>query len=167
MEHLSNHVIRENKRNGYKEVLNKAALDKSKEIAAEGIVSWSAANWMESEYPYLTRKEAEAIGKNLVKKASPLVAGAFYLYGIQENHERFKSPYNAFSADAYDTLPISLGIIGAWWGSALGGPVGGAVIGGTISIGASVWVKIEKDKWEQQQSLSVDEEKTSGTGGGK
>ena len=155
------------KRNGYKEALNKAALDKSKEIAAERIASWSAANWMESEYPYLTRKEAEAIGKNLVKKASPFVAGAFYLYGIQENHERFKSPYNAFSADAYDTLPISLGLIGAWWGSALGGPVGGAVIGGTISIGASVWVKIEKDKWEQQQSLSVDEEKTSGTGGGK
>ncbi len=155
------------KHNRYKEALNKAALDKSKEIAAEEIASWSAANWMESEYPYLTRKEAEAIGKTLVKKASPFVAGAFYLYGIQENHERFKSPYNAFSADAYDTLPISLGIIGVWWGSALGGPVGGAVIGGTISIGASVWVKIEKDKWEQQQSLSVDEEKTSGTGGGK
>ena len=35
------------KHNGYKEVLNKAAMDKSKEIAAEGIVSWSAANWME------------------------------------------------------------------------------------------------------------------------
>ena len=51
------------KHNGYKEVLNKAALDKSKEIAAEGIVSWSAANWMESEYPYLTRKEAEGIEK--------------------------------------------------------------------------------------------------------
>ena len=97
------------KHNGYKEVLNKAALDKSKEIAAEGIASWSAANWMESEYPYLTRKEAEAIGKNLVKKVSPFVAGASYLYGIQENHERFKSPYNAFRADAYDTLPISLG----------------------------------------------------------
>ena len=109
MEHLSNHVICENKRNRYKEVLNKAALDKSKEIAAEGIVSWSAANWMESEYPYLTRKEAEAIGKNLVKKASPFVAGASYLYGTQENHERFKSPYNAFSADAYDTLPYHLG----------------------------------------------------------
>ena len=92
MEHLSNHVICENKRNRYKEALNKAALDKSKEIAAEGIASWSAANWMESEYPYLTRKEAEAIGKNLVKEASPFVAGAFYLYGIQENHERFKSP---------------------------------------------------------------------------
>lgn len=44
-------------------MLNKAALDKSKEIAAEGIVSWSAANWMESEYPYLTRKEAEGIEK--------------------------------------------------------------------------------------------------------
>ena len=90
MEHLSNHVICENKRNRYKEVLNKAALDKSKEIAAEGIVSWSAANWIESKYPYLTRKEAEAIGKNLVKKASPFVAGSSsYLYGIQENHERF------------------------------------------------------------------------------
>ena len=91
-------------------MLNKAALDKSKEIAAEGIiVSWSAANWMESEYPYLTRKEAEAIGKNLVKKASPLVAGGFYLYGIQENHERFKSPYNAFRADILDVLPIVAG----------------------------------------------------------
>ena len=67
---------------------------------------------MESEYPYLTRKEAEAIGKNLVKKASPLVAGGFYLYGIQENHERFKSPYNAFRADIYDTLPITFGILG-------------------------------------------------------
>ena len=92
MEHLSNHVICENKRNRYKEALNKAALDKSKEIAAEEIASWSAANWMESKYPYLTRKEAEAIGKNLVKEASPFVAGAFYLYGIQETHERFKSP---------------------------------------------------------------------------
>ncbi len=79
MEHLSNHVIRENKRNGYKEVLNKAAMNKSKEIATEGIVSWSAAKWMESKYPYLTRKEAEAIGKNLVKKARPFVTGASYL----------------------------------------------------------------------------------------
>lgn len=105
---LSGQVIIE-KRNGYKEMLNKAALDKSKEIASEEIASWCAANWMESEYPYLTRKEVEVIGKNLVKKASPFVAGASYLYGIQENHERFKSPYNAFSADAYDTLPISLG----------------------------------------------------------
>ena len=49
MEHLSNHVICENKRNRYKEVLNKAALDKSKEIVAEEIASWSAANWMESK----------------------------------------------------------------------------------------------------------------------
>ena len=79
MEHLSNHVICENKRNRYKEVLNKAAMDKSKEIAAEGIVSWSAANWIESKYPYLTRKEVEAIGKNLVKKARPFVTGASYL----------------------------------------------------------------------------------------
>ena len=79
MEHLSNHVICENKRNRHKEVLNKAALDKSKEIAAEEIASWSAANWMESKYPYLTRKEVEAIGKNLVKKARPFVTGASYL----------------------------------------------------------------------------------------
>ena len=70
---LPGQVILE-KRNRYKEVLNKAALDKSKEIA-----SWSAANWMESKYPYLTRKEAEAIGKNLVKKARPFVTGASYL----------------------------------------------------------------------------------------
>ena len=150
------------KRNGYKEVLNKAALDKSKEIASEEIASWCAANWMESEYPYLTRKEAEAIGKNLVKKASPFVAGAFYLYGIQENHERFKSPYNAFRADAYDTLPITFGVLGtavgvAWIGSA------GTVIGPLAGITTAVSVELEKQKWEEkeqnQQNKSDIEEK--------
>ena len=131
---LPGQVILE-KHNGYKEVLNKAALDKSKEIAAEGIVSWSAANWMESEYPYLTRKEAEAIGKNLVKKASPLVAGAFYLYGIQENHERFKSPYNAFRADILDVLPIVAGggaaVIGGFAGPT-GAIAAGVLAGGEL-----------------------------------
>ena len=74
----------------------------------------------------------------------------------------FKSPYNAFRADIYDTLPYH------WYNWGMGGEcIRWAVRGGTISIGASVWVKVEKDKWEQQQSLSVDEEKTSGTGGGK
>lgn len=117
---------------------------------------------MESEYPYLTRKEAEAIGKNLVKKASPLVAGGFYLYGTQENHERFKSPYNAFSADAYDTLPITFGILGtvagvAWIGSA------GTVIGPLVGIATAVSVELEKQKWEEkeqsQQNKSDIEEK--------
>ena len=130
------------KRNGYKEALNKAALDKSKEIAAERIASWSAANWMESEYPYLTRKEAEAIGKNLVKKASPLVAGAFYLYGTQENHERFKSPYNAFKADVLDVLPIVAGggaaVIGGFAGPA-GAIAAGVLAGGTATYGVEAY----------------------------
>lgn len=130
------------KRNGYKEALKKAALDKSKEIAAEGIASWSAANWMESEYPYLTRKEAEAIGKNLVKKASPLVAGGFYLYGIQENHERFKSPYNAFRADILDVLPIVAGggaaVIGGFAGPA-GAIAAGVLAGGTATYGVEAY----------------------------
>ena len=145
MEHLSNHVIRENKCNGYKEMLNKAALDKSKEIAAEGIiVSWSAANWMESEYPYLTRKEAEAIGKNLVKKASPLVAGGFYLYGIQENHERFKSPYNAFRADILDVLPIVAGG-GAAVIDGFAGPTG-AIAAGVLAGGETATYGVEASK---------------------
>ena len=145
MEHLSNHVIRENKCNGYKEMLNKAALDKSKEIAAEGIiVSWSAANWMESEYPYLTRKEAEAIGKNLVKKASPLVAGGFYLYGIQENHERFKSPYNAFRADILDVLPIVAGG-GAAVIDGFAGPTG-AIAAGVLAGGKTATYGVEASK---------------------
>ena len=138
---LSGQVILE-KHNGYKEALNKAALDKSKEIAAEGIASWSAANWMESEYPYLTRKEAEAIGKNLVKKASPFVAGAFYLYGIQENHERFKSPYNAFKADVLDVLPIVAGggaaVIGGFAGPA-GAIAAGVLAGGTATYGVEAY----------------------------
>ena len=148
---LPGQVILE-KRNGYKEALNKAALDKSKEIAAEEIASWSAANWMESEYPYLTRKEAEAIGKNLVKKASPLVAGGFYLYGIQENHERFKSPYNAFSADAYDTLPISAGMLGgAIGGTVMGIP--GSIIGFVFATGTATWyVENEKSRWEKDEA---------------
>ena len=141
---LPGQVILE-KHNGYKEMLNKAALDKSKEIAAEGIASWSAANWMESEYPYLTRKEAEAIGKNFVKKASPFV-----------------SPYNAFRADAYDTLPITFGVLGtavgvAWIGSA------GTVIGPLAGITTAVSVELEKQKWEEkeqnQQNKSDIEEK--------
>ena len=140
------------KHNGYKEVLNKAAMDKSKEIAAEGIVSWSAANWMESEYPYLTRKEAEAIGKNLVKKASPFVAGASYLYGTQENHERFKSPYNAFRADAYDTLPISLGYLGgALAVTATGSSIVGIIAAPIIAGGVVYWVEENKKEWETME----------------
>ncbi|WP_302145180.1 two-partner secretion domain-containing protein [Dialister invisus] len=140
------------KHNRYKEALNKAALDKSKEIAAEEIASWSAANWMESEYPYLTRKEAEAIGKNLVKKASPFVAGASYLYGTQENHERFKSPYNAFRADAYDTLPISLGYLGgALAVTATGSSIVGIIAAPIIAGGVVYWVEENKKEWETME----------------
>ena len=148
---LPGQVILE-KHNGYKEMLNKAALDKSKEIAAEGIASWSAANWMESEYPYLTRKEAEAIGKNFVKKASPFVAGASYLYGTQENHERFKSPYNAFRADAYDTLPISLGYLGgALAVTATGSSIVGIIAAPIIAGGVVYWVEENKKEWETME----------------
>ena len=140
------------KHNRYKEVLNKAALDKSKEIAAEEIASWCAANWMESEYPYLTRKEAEAIGKNLVKKASPFVAGASYLYGTQENHERFKSPYNAFRADAYDTLPISLGYLGgALAVTVTGSSIVGIIAAPIIAGGVVYWVEENKKEWETME----------------
>ena len=151
------------KRNGYKEALNKAALDKSKEIAAERIASWSAANWMESEYPYLTRKEAEAIGKNLVKKASPLVAGAFYLYGTQENHERFKSPYNGFKADVLDILPISAGMLGGAVGMYFGGPVGAVGIG-TLTTGV-VDYRVEQYKLEieRKEAEDISDEKRANT----
>ena len=47
--------------------------------------------------------------------------------------------------------------------SALGGPVGGLCAVELYLLGASVRVKI--NKWKQQQSPLVDEEKTSGTGG--
>ena len=151
------------KHNGYKEVLNKAALDKSKEIAAEGIVSWSAANWMESEYPYLTRKEADGIGKNLVKKASPLVAGGFYLYGIQENHERFKSPYNAFKADILDVLPISAGMLGGAVGMYFGGPVGAFGIGILMTGVVDYRVEQYKLEIERKEAEGISDEKRANT----
>ena len=96
---------------------------------------------MESEYPYLTRKEAEAIGKNLVKKASPLVAGASYLYGTQENHERFKSPYNAFKADALDILPIVGGTMAGVITSSVGGPGVGLFTGIFTGVYLNQYVK--------------------------
>ena len=163
MEHLSNHVIRENKCNGYKEMLNKAALDKSKEIASEEIASWCAANWMESEYPYLTRKEAEAIGKNLVKKASPFVAGASYLYGTQENHERFKSPYNAFRADILDVLPISAGMLGGAVGMYFGGPVGAFGIGILMTGVVDYRVEQYKLEIERKEAEGISDEKRANT----
>lgn len=80
----------------------------------------------------------------------------------KENHERFKSPYNAFRADAYDTLPITFGVLGtavgvAWIGSA------GTVIGPLAGITTAVSVELEKQKWEEkeqnQQNKSDIEEK--------
>ena len=87
-----------------------------------------------------------------LKKASPLVAGGFYLYGIQENHERFKSPYNAFSADAYDTLPISAGMLGgAIGGTVMGIP--GSIIGFVFATGTATWyVENEKSRWEKDEA---------------
>lgn len=41
----------------------------------------------------------------------------------------FKSPYNAFSADVLDVLPISAGMLGGAVGMYLGGPVGAFCIG--------------------------------------
>ena len=157
------------KHNGYKEALNKAALDKSKEIAAEGIASWSAANWMESEYPYLTRKEAEAIGKNLVKKASPFVAGAFYLYGIQENHERFKSPYNAFKADVLDVLPIASGAITGLVVGGAGSPIAGLASGVLVEAYFHNRVLMEKNRLEESEKYkeSLDNSSLANKGGNK
>ena len=118
---------------------------------------------MESEYPYLTRKEAEAIGKNLVKKASPFVAGVSYLYGTQENHERFKSPYNAFRADVLDILPISAGMLGGAVGMYFGGPVGAVGIG-TLTTGV-VDYRVEQYKLEieRKEAEDISDEKRANT----
>ena len=87
-----------------------------------------------------------------MKKASPLVAGAFYLYGTQENHERFKSPYNAFRADAYDTLPISLGYLGgALAVTVTGSSIVGIIAAPIIAGGVVYWVEENKKAWETME----------------
>ena len=57
--------------------------------------------------------------------------------GIQENHERFKSPYNAFRADILDVLPIVAGggaaVIGGFAGPT-GAIAAGVLAGGNCNL---------------------------------
>ena len=91
------------------------------------------------------------------------VAGASYLYGIQENHEKFKSPYNAFRADVLDILPISAGMLGGAVGMYLGGPVSAFCIG-TLMTGV-IGYRVEQYKLgiERKEARDISDEKRANT----
>lgn len=83
----------------------------------------------------------------------------FYTYkeelvsiGEFPNFERFKIPYNAFSADIYNTLPISAGMLGEAVGGTIMG-ISGLIIGIVFATGAATWyVENEKSRWEKDEA---------------
>lgn len=83
----------------------------------------------------------------------------FYTYkeelvsiGESPNFERFKSQYNAFSADIYNTLPISAGMLGEAVGGTIMG-ISGLIIGIVFATGAATWyVENEKSRWEKDEA---------------
>ena len=83
----------------------------------------------------------------------------FYTYkeelvsiGESPNFERFKIPYNAFSADIYNTLPISAGMLGEAVGETIMG-ISGLIIGIVFATEAATWyVENEKSRWEKDEA---------------
>ena len=104
-----------------------------------------------------------------MKKASPLVAGGFYLYGIQENHERFKSPYNAFKADVLDVLPIASGAITGLVVGGAGSPIAGLASGVLVEAYFHNRVLMEKNRLEESEKYkeSLDNSSLANKGGNK
>ena len=124
------------------------AWDKSRDILTSTGLSWGAANWYEAEYGYLSRKEAEQIGQEMSNATMKAWGSIAYLKEVCGNHKRYNSFENALRADAYDTLPISAGIVGTKVGGMFGG-VPGAFIGGVSAGGiVTVYVKYQKIKWD-------------------
>lgn len=79
------------------------------------------------------------------------------------NHERFKSPYNTFSADVLDVLPASAGMLGGAVGMYLGGPVSAFCIG-TLMTGV-IGYRVEQYKLgiERKESRDISDEKRANT----
>ncbi len=111
------------------------AWDKSGEILASTGLTWGMANWFEANYD-LSREDAETIGKNISSAATKVWGRINYLKSVSDNHQRYKSWQTALKADAYDTLPISAGIIGTAVGGVLGN-IPGAFGGGLAASGAA------------------------------
>lgn len=138
----------------HRDTLRNGILDKSKEIAVESAAGWSAANWLESKYPYLTREEAEAEGKALIKRAGPYIALGTYIHGVQENHARFTSFYDVVKADALDVIPLAGGVLtGVVAGSvnSIIGVMGGLLVGAYFD----EYVNEEKTVWRKMRNILI------------
>ena len=129
-------------------------LDKSAEIAATGTVSWMSSNWLEAQYGF-SRSEADAIGRNIGNNASTVWGGISYLKSVVENHSRYHSGETSIKADAYDTLPISAGIVGV----AVGVWMGGTYVGIASSVATTAltkkYVEDIKIEWKKNEEDSM------------
>ena len=83
--------------------------------------------------------------------------------GTQENHKKFKSPYDTFSADVLDALPASAGMLGGAVGMYLGGPVSAFCIG-TLMTGV-IGYRVEQYKLgiERKEARDISDEKRANT----
>lgn len=141
--------------------LNGMAWDKSGEILASTGLTWGTANWFEANYD-LSREEAETIGKNISSATTKVWGRINYLKSVSDNHQRYKSWQTALKADAYDTLPISFGILGTAGGTWLGGPYWGLLLGGASAGFTSDYVERVKLEWEKNEH----DQNTSATNNG-
>lgn len=130
--------------------LNGMAWDKSGEILASTGLTWGTANWFEANYD-LGREEAETIGKNISSATTKVWSRINYLKSVSDNHQRYKSWQTALKADAYDTLPISIGILGTAGGTWFGGPYWGLLLGGASAGFTSDYVERVKLEWEKNE----------------
>ena len=132
------------------QAIRDVVLDKSAEIATTGTVSWMSSNWFEAQYGF-SRSEADAIGRNIGNNASTAWGVISYLKSVSKNHSQYNSWETEIKADAYDTLPISAGIVGAYYGGMIGNLPGSVLGGASASVITAIYVNWQKYKWEQEE----------------
>ena len=121
------------------------AKEQTGELLASKGIAWSAANWVEAKYDFLSRQEAEKIGEKIGDKALKNWAKFLYVKDVVENHQRFNSWQNALNADGYDMIPLSVGMAT----TAISAPVkGGTKFGIGLFFGLLADWYVDKQKSE-------------------
>jgi hypothetical protein len=93
------------------DAFNEEVKEQTGEVLTSKGVSWSAANWYEANYDYLSRQDAEKLGGNAGKGVVGILMAFSYLKNVEENHQTYSNLKNALEADGFDTMPLFVGIV--------------------------------------------------------